>query len=58
MAPALATSIYAVGVKYHILDGHLFWLLNVLLAVGLIFVLRLLPQKVRGNGKEVDEDDV
>lgn len=40
------------------MDGHLFWLLNILLAIGLIFVLRILPEKVRGNRKEANEDDV
>jgi hypothetical protein len=46
VAPALATSIYAVGVKYHILGGHLFWLINVILALGLLLLLRILPEKV------------
>ncbi|KAJ8113661.1 hypothetical protein OPT61_g4258 [Boeremia exigua] len=49
IAPALATSIYAIGVKYHILGGQLFWLLNVILAFGLVGVLRLLPEKVEGR---------
>lgn len=48
-APALATSIYATGVKYHILWGHLFWLVIVILALGLIGVLRLLPEKAEGR---------
>jgi hypothetical protein len=46
VAPALATSIYAVGVKYHILGGHLFWLINIILALGLLLLLRILPEKV------------
>ncbi|KAL5117091.1 hypothetical protein ACEQ8H_005050 [Pleosporales sp. CAS-2024a] len=49
VAPALATSIYATGVKYHLLDGHLFWLVNVILALGLSVLLRLLPAKVAGR---------
>ncbi|KAH6642351.1 major facilitator superfamily domain-containing protein [Boeremia exigua] len=52
VAPALATSVYAIGVKYHILDGHLFWLLNILLAFGLVGLLRLLPEKVEGRPKK------
>jgi MFS family permease len=52
IAPALATSIYAVGVKYQILSGHLFWLLIVILALGLSGVLRLLPAKVAGKPKQ------
>jgi hypothetical protein len=49
VAPALATSIYAVGVKYHILGGHLFWLTNIILALGLLGFLRYLPEKVAGK---------
>jgi hypothetical protein len=49
IAPALATSVFAIGVKYHILGGQLFWLLNVILALGLLGVLRLLPEKVAGR---------
>ncbi|KAF1917897.1 major facilitator superfamily domain-containing protein [Ampelomyces quisqualis] len=49
VAPALATSIYAAGVKYHILGGHLFWLILVTLAFGLSGLLRLLPEKVAGK---------
>lgn len=49
VAPAVATSIYAVGVKYHILWGHLFWVFNVLLALGLLVLLRYLPEKVQGK---------
>ncbi|KAF2028576.1 MFS general substrate transporter [Setomelanomma holmii] len=49
VAPALATSVFATGVKYHILGGHLFWLLNVILAFGLPILLRLLPEKVAGK---------
>jgi hypothetical protein len=48
VAPALATSIYATGVKYHILGGQLFWLINIILALGLLVLLRLLPKKVAG----------
>jgi hypothetical protein len=52
VAPALATSIYAVGVKYHILGGHLFWLVNVILALGLLVLLRTLPKKVAGKPQQ------
>lgn len=52
VAPALATSVYATGVKYHILGGQLFWLLNVILASGLIGLLRLLPEKAEGKPKK------
>lgn len=46
VSPASATSIYALGVKYQILGGHLFWLINIVLALGLLVLLRLLPAKV------------
>ncbi|CAA9963905.1 ProP Permease major facilitator superfamily [Pyrenophora teres f. maculata] len=51
VAPALATSIYAVGVKYNILGGQLFWVFQVVLACGLFVLLRYLPAKVRGDHK-------
>lgn len=54
VAPAVATSVYATGVKYHILGGELFWLLNVILAFGLIGLLRLLPEKAEGRPKKRD----
>lgn len=53
VAPALATSIYAIGVKYRILGGHLFWLFNTLLALGLLGLLKFLPEKARGDVKRV-----
>jgi hypothetical protein len=51
VAPAVATSIYAVGVKYHILGGQLFWLCQITLAFGLFGLLRLLPVKAKGEVK-------
>ncbi|KAG9195351.1 hypothetical protein G6011_00472 [Alternaria panax] len=51
IAPALATSIYAIGVKYRILGGQLFWLCQVILAFGLFGLLKLLPAKARGDVK-------
>jgi hypothetical protein len=48
VAPAVATSIYAIGVKYHILGGQLFWLCQVVLAFGLFGLLGFLPAKARG----------
>lgn len=54
VAPALATSVYATGVKYRILGGQLFWVLNVILALGLIGLLRLLPEKAEGKPKKAN----
>jgi len=51
VAPALATSIYAIGVKYHILGGQLFWLCQLVLSLGLFGLLKLLPAKARGDVK-------
>jgi hypothetical protein len=58
VAPALATSIYAIGVKYQILGGQLFWLINVILALGLLVLLRLLPAKVAGRPQPAQKDVV
>ena len=51
VAPALATSIYAIGVKYHIMGGQLFWLCQLVLSFGLFGLLKLLPAKARGDVK-------
>lgn len=51
VAPAIATSVYAAGVKWKILGGELFWALNVVLAFGLVALLRLLPEKAEGRPK-------
>jgi hypothetical protein len=36
-------------VKYHILGGQLFWLINIILALGLLCLLPLLPAKAAGK---------
>ncbi|KAI8943511.1 hypothetical protein NX059_001511 [Plenodomus lindquistii] len=51
VAPAVATSVYAIGVKYHILQGQLFWLCNIVLALGLLILLRVMPEKAKGTVK-------
>jgi MFS family permease len=56
-APALATSLYAIGVKYHILGGQLFWLVNIVLAVGFLAALRLLPETAVGKAKRASNED-
>jgi hypothetical protein len=56
-APALATSLYAIGVKYRILGGQLFWLVNILLAVGFFGVLRILPETAEGKVKRASNED-
>ncbi|KAF2018231.1 MFS general substrate transporter [Aaosphaeria arxii CBS 175.79] len=47
--PAVTTSVYAAGVKYHILGGHLFWLLVAVLSLGLVALVRILPEKAEGR---------
>lgn len=54
VAPALATSVYAIGVKYNILDGQLFWVLNIILALGLVGLCKLLPEKAEGRPKKAE----
>ena len=56
VAPAVATSIYAVGVKYQILAGQLYWLFQIVLACGLFLCLRRLPAKARGDVKPKQQD--
>ncbi|KAF2443600.1 MFS general substrate transporter [Karstenula rhodostoma CBS 690.94] len=55
--PAASTTLFAIGVKYHILLGHLFWVVLILVAVGFNFVLRLLPEKAQGKPKPSQQDD-
>lgn len=40
---------YAIGVKYHIFGGQMFWVLLIIIASGLTFLLRLLPEKAEGR---------
>ncbi|KAH7125600.1 major facilitator superfamily domain-containing protein [Dendryphion nanum] len=49
--PALSTTIYATGVKYHILGGQLFWVLITMLGCGLLFLMRIFPDEARGRGR-------
>ncbi|KAF2878495.1 major facilitator superfamily domain-containing protein [Massariosphaeria phaeospora] len=47
--PALSTSVYATGVKYHIFGGQLFWVVAVVAAGALSAIVRLLPAKAGGK---------
>ncbi len=53
-SPALFTSLFAVGVRNHILDGYLVWLTMTILAIGYVVIIRFLP--VNAEGKTVKED--
>jgi hypothetical protein len=56
-APALFTSLFAWGVKKHIMNGYFIWAILVALALGYNVVLRWLPAKAEGKLKTtVDED--
>ncbi|PVI03908.1 MFS general substrate transporter [Periconia macrospinosa] len=56
VAPALSTSLYATGVKYHILGGHMFWVILVAIALGLPFFIRMLPEKTRRKVMKSDDE--
>lgn len=62
VAPVAFTSIFATGVKLRWLDGHLCWVVIVVLAVLLNFTVRLLPEKAEGDlrkqkGAQAEEDE-
>jgi hypothetical protein len=58
VVPALSTSVYAIGVKYRIFGGQLFWVIIVVTASGLLPLLRILPEKAEGRPQreEVNEE--
>ncbi|KAF1967397.1 MFS general substrate transporter [Bimuria novae-zelandiae CBS 107.79] len=51
VAPAASTALYAIGVKYRIFYGQLFWVVVVVVAIGFIFIVRMLPEKAQGRPK-------
>ena len=56
--PALFGAIFATGVKYQILDGHLVWLVLIVLAIILRIFAEWLPEKARGlPEKKFDRDE-
>jgi hypothetical protein len=58
VVPALSTSLYAIGVKYRIFGGQLFWVILIVLASGLLPLLKILPEKAAGGprGEEQSEE--
>ena len=56
-SPALFTSIFAVGVRKHIVGGYLAWLVMIILAVGFSVIVRFLPANAEGKVKEQDTTD-
>lgn len=57
VAPALFSSEFALGVKYHIFGGHLAWVTLTILAVILRVALEWLPEKARGLPKKPTQDE-
>ncbi|KAJ4287585.1 hypothetical protein N0V90_012288 [Kalmusia sp. IMI 367209] len=55
--PAASTTLYAIGVKYQIFGGQLFWVTIVFVAVGFNLVLRLLPEKAEGKPRPSRRED-
>ncbi|KZT61777.1 MFS general substrate transporter [Calocera cornea HHB12733] len=49
VGPAAITSLYAVGVRYQLLRGHLAWVLVIAVALGYLVLLRWLPKKCEGR---------
>jgi hypothetical protein len=52
--PALSTSVYAIGVKYQIFGGQLFWVLLALIALVLRPIVGYLPEKAQGRPQTED----
>jgi hypothetical protein len=52
VAPAAFSSIFAAGVRNQTIDGHLIWVILVLLAVAYIVAVQWLPEKAEGKLKE------
>jgi hypothetical protein len=48
ITPALTSSIYAYGVKHHILWGQLGWLVLICAAIAFGVLVRFLPKKAEG----------
>jgi len=55
IAPALFASLYATGVRNHILSGYFIWVFLVLLAVAAAVAVRWLPEEAQG--KLVEDSD-
>ncbi|KAI9706174.1 MAG: hypothetical protein M1820_004935 [Bogoriella megaspora] len=56
--PAVFSSIYAAGVKYQILRGHLIWLILFIAAAGCRLAVHWLPKKAEGKLKKNDDQQV
>lgn len=57
VAPALFSSLFAVGVDEQIFKGYLAWVILVILAIGYRGSLVWLPARVEGKINDVEVDD-
>lgn len=57
VTPALATSIFAAGIRTQILDGYLAWLVLILLALAFAVAVSWLPTKAEGKLKKQEIDE-
>jgi MFS family permease len=57
VAPALFASIFATGVRLRWLDGHLVWIVLVLLGLGLCVAVQWLPAQAEGKTRKDDEHE-
>ena len=57
VAPAAFSSIFAIGVRHQIFDGHLVWVIMVSMAVAYVVGVRWLPEKAEGRLKEGESSE-
>jgi len=57
LVPALSTSLYAIGVKYRIFGGQLFWVILIVVSSGLLPLLRILPEKAEGRPQREEQSE-
>ena len=50
--PAIFTSIFAFGVKWGAIDGHLVWVCLEVLCIGLVVLIQFVPAKAAGEPKK------
>lgn len=57
VAPAFFASIFATGVRLKWLDGHLVWIVLVLLGLGLCAAVQWLPKQAEGKIRVVNDEE-
>jgi hypothetical protein len=57
ITPTVATSIYATGVKWGAIGGQLFWVVIVIVAMGLRLALNYLPARAEGKPQREGVDE-